>query len=223
MLPLFPLGLVHFPGVALPLHVFEGRYRTLVADLLALPAAQREFGIIAIREGREVGTDGISALYDVGCATVLHEADRHDDGRYDLLTAGTRTFRVLELLPPDDDRPYFAAHVRWLTEPEPDADAVGGLDRAVREALTTYLDALCAASGSPTPEIDLPADPRDLAHLVGATILLDLPDRQDLLEQVDTPARLRRELSVLRRETGVLTHLQAVPAPELARTPNAPN
>jgi Lon protease-like protein len=223
MLPLFPLGLVHFPGVVLPLHVFEGRYRTLVADLLALPEDQREFGIIAIREGREVGADGITALYDVGCATVLREADRQDDGRYDLLTVGTRAFRVLELLPPDDDRPYFAADVSWLTEDEPEPDAVASLDRAVREALADYLDALCTASGSPPPELDLPQDPRDLAHLVGAIVLLDLPDRQDLLERLDTRARLRRELSLLRRETGLLTHLQAVPAPDLVRTPYVEN
>lgn len=221
MLPLFPLGLVHFPGVVLPLHVFEQRYRTLVTDLLALPEDEREFGVIAIREGREVGTDGVTALYDVGCATVLREAERHDDGRYDVLTVGTRTFRVLELLPPDEGRPYFAAHVSWLPEDEPSSS--GQLEDAVREALTAYLDALCEASGAPPADIDLPDDPSDLAYLIAATILLDLPDRQDLLDQIDTPARLRRELSVLRRETGLLRHLQAVPAPDLVRTPNAPN
>ena len=221
MLALFPLGMVHFPGVVLPLHVFEERYRTLVADLLTLPEDEREFGVIAIREGREVGTDGVTALYDVGCATVLREAERHDDGRYDLLTVGTRPFRVLALFPPDDDRPYFSADVAWLAEDEP--SGAGSLHVAVRAALTDYLDALCTASGAPPAQIDLPDDPSDLAHLIGATILLDLPDRQDLLDQVDTPARLRRELSVLRRETGLLIHLQAVPAPDLVRTPNVPN
>lgn len=221
MLPLFPLGMVHFPGVVLPLHVFEQRYRTLVSDLLALPEDQREFGVIAIREGREVGVDGVTALYDVGCATVLREAERHDDGRYDLLTVGTRAFRVLELLAPDEERPYFAAHVSWLTED--DAQASGPLGAAVRVALTAYLEALCEASGAPPAELDLPEDPSELAALIGATILLDLPDRQDLLEQADTSARLRRELSVLRRETGLLTHLQAVPAPDLVRTPYVEN
>lgn len=221
MLPLFPLGMVQFPGVVLPLHVFEGRYRTLVADLLARPEDEREFGVIAIREGREVGSDGITALYDVGCATVLREAERHDDGRYDIVTVGTRAFRVRELLTPDDDRPYFAAHVDWL--PEQDPDPLGALAQTVRDALTTYLEVLCEASASPPPEVDLPDDPADLAHLIGATMLLDLPDRQDLLEQAGTRARLRRELSVLRRETGLLVHLQAVPAPDLARTPVAAN
>jgi Lon protease-like protein len=66
-LPLFPLGTVLFPGVLLPLHVFEERYRSMVRDLLDAPAEERRFGVVAIREGREVGADGIRALHAVGC------------------------------------------------------------------------------------------------------------------------------------------------------------
>ncbi len=219
MLPLFPLGMVQFPGLVLPLHIFEERYRALVADLLARPADQREFGIIAIREGWEVGVDGVRALYDVGCATSLREAQRHDDGRYDIVTVGSRAFRIENLLDPTADRPYFAAEVTWLDDPCEDPAERSLIDSAVREALADYLVALCAATGAEVPELDLPSSSADLGHLVGATMLLDLPDRQDLLDQPDTLSRLRRELSVLRRETGFLAHLGAAPAPDLVRSP----
>ena len=69
-LPLFPLGTVLYPGLLLPLHIFEERYRQLVRDLQAGSQPQR-FGVIAIRKGRETGVDGISALYEIGCTRRL--------------------------------------------------------------------------------------------------------------------------------------------------------
>ena len=76
MLPLFPLSAVLFPGMRLPLHIFEERYRVLVTDLLAKPEPRR-FGVIAIRNGREVGADGVTALHEVGCvAAVPHGGNR---------------------------------------------------------------------------------------------------------------------------------------------------
>ena len=85
-LPLFPLGTVLFPGLVLPLHIFEPRYRTLVADLVALPESEpRRFGVVAIRAGREVGADGVRALHAVGCTAELRQVQRHEDGRYDIV------------------------------------------------------------------------------------------------------------------------------------------
>ena len=66
VIAVFPLGTVLVPGLVLPLHIFEPRYRTLIHDLLALPAPERGFGVVAIREGHEVGVDGARALADVG-------------------------------------------------------------------------------------------------------------------------------------------------------------
>ena len=66
MLPLFPLGAVLYPGMLLPLHIFEERYRQLVSDLLD-GAGPRRFGVIAIRKGRETGIDGVRSLYEIGC------------------------------------------------------------------------------------------------------------------------------------------------------------
>ena len=72
-LPLFPLGTVLFPGMLLPLNIFEERYRQLVRDLRAGPGPQR-FGVIAIRKGRETGADGVSALYGTGCVAAVRRA-----------------------------------------------------------------------------------------------------------------------------------------------------
>src|SRR6266487_6592811 len=81
------------PGLVLPLHIFEERYRQLVRDLLEGPEPQ-EFGVIAIRKGRETGVDGVSALYEIGCAAALRQVARHDDGRFDVVTVGTQRFRL---------------------------------------------------------------------------------------------------------------------------------
>ena len=220
MLPLFPLGTVLFPGLVLPLHVFEERYRQLVRDLLELPEDERQFGVIAIREGREVGTDGVRALFAVGCTAQVRQVQSHEDGRYDLVTVGSRLFRLRAL---HADRPYFTGEVDWLPDELGDKVGVQRLDASVREAFADYLAALGEASGQDIEAPELPDDPLVLGHLVAATTLLDLADRQDLLDQPDGRTRLRRELTVLRREAGFLRTLTAAPAPELTRTQVSPN
>ncbi|HMC71324.1 MAG TPA: LON peptidase substrate-binding domain-containing protein, partial [Mycobacteriales bacterium] len=97
-LPLFPLGTVLFPGVPLPLHIFEERYLTLVRELVALhEGASRRFGVVAIREGREVGADSVRAFYPVGCTAELRNVEEYDDGRFDIVTVGASRFVVHEL------------------------------------------------------------------------------------------------------------------------------
>ena len=220
-LPLFPLGLVLLPGLLLPLHVFEDRYRALVAELLDLPEDQRQFGVVAIRQGREVGPDGVRALHEVGCAAQLRRVTPYEDGRYDLVTSGTRRFRLRGLT---DGGPCLTGLVDWLPEEPGPAQEVALLDRAVRVAFADYLAALRDAAGEPVDEAaDLPADSLVLSYLVAATAVLDLEDRQRLLAAPDGVARLRAELALLRREVTLLRTLTATPAPELARSPVSPN
>src|ERR1700745_3464056 len=107
MLPLFPRGAVLYPGMLLPLHIFEERYRQLITDLLD-GAEPRRFGVIAIRKGRETGIDGGHSIYKVGCTATLPRVDRHDDGRFDIVTLGTQRFRLLRL---DQTRPYLQGEV----------------------------------------------------------------------------------------------------------------
>lgn len=215
-MPLFPLGLVLFPGLVLPLHVFEERYRVLVRELLELPEDERRFGVIAIRQGREVGADGVEALYDVGCVAHLRRAEAYEDGRYDLVTTGTARFR-LDVL--DESGPYLCGEVEVLPDEMGPAPEAPLLDRAVRAAFADYLTALSEASGEEIEVPELPDNPLVLGFLVAATTALDLDERQRLLALEDGGTRLRAELALLRREATLLRHLSAAPAPELARAP----
>src|ERR1700759_4514116 len=114
LMPLFPLSAVLFPGMRLPLHIFEERYRLLAAHLQAQPEPRR-FGVIAIRKGGEVGANGITALYDTGCVADVRQIAPHPDGRFDLGTVGAERFRLLRL---DDSRPYFQGEVELIEEEE---------------------------------------------------------------------------------------------------------
>lgn len=212
-IPLFPLGTVLFPGLLLPLHVFERRYRDLVRDLLTAPDEQRRFGVVAIREGREVGADGIRALYPVGCVARLRRVDPYDDGRFDIVSTGAQRFRLLSV---DTALPYLRAEVELLDEaPGEAADAAAA---GVRALFDVYRRAVGAQ-----PAEDLPTEPDVLSYLVAATMVLDLPDRQILLEQPDTTLRLRQELRLLRRETALLGLLPSLPGVELTRVAASPN
>jgi Lon protease-like protein len=211
---------VLFPGLVLPLHVFEDRYRRMVRELLELPEPERRFGVVAIRRGREVGADGVQALYDVGCVAHLRRADEHADGRFDVLSTGTARFALREL---DESGPYLVGAVDVLPDRIGDQDEAPLLDAAVRMAFRTYLAALARASQQPVPVPELPDSLLVLGYLVAATTALDLEERQRLLAQPDGTTRLRTELAVLRRETTLLTRLSAAPAPELAHGPSSPN
>lgn len=210
VIPLFPLGSVLVPGLVLPLHIFEPRYRQLVSDLETVDEDERGFGVIAIREGREVGVDGVRALFDVGTFASLREITALPDGRFDIVTVGARRFRVLELI---DGQPYAQARVEWLDEEE--GDASGPLALSVTARFQEYRDLLTDEED----DAELPDDPRVLSYLVGAAVVADLPTRQSFLEAPDDSARLREELAFLRREITLIQHVPSLPAVDLAREP----
>ena len=198
-LPLFPLGTVLFPGLVLPLHVFEERYRSLVRDLMAMPAGSpREIGVVAIRRGWEVDAGSPITLYEVGCTAQVREITEHDDGRFDLVTVGRQRFEIVEIV--SAETPYLQAEVRFLPEPEDDDGSADHLAPQTLAAFRTYLRLVRTESEDVTEQ--LPENPRVLSHLVAATARLALADRQRLLAAPDTATRLREELTLLRREVG---------------------
>ncbi|UWZ50024.1 LON peptidase substrate-binding domain-containing protein [Dactylosporangium matsuzakiense] len=229
-MPLFPLGTVLFPGLVLPLHVFEPRYRTLIQHLTELPAnLPREFGVIAIRRGWEVGRQSEAAdatitageslsLYEIGCAAEIRQITELPDGRFDLMTLGRRRFRLVGVA--RNDAPYLTGEVEWLPEPKGDPDREGELAAGVLSAYQDYLRAVRADEDGE----QLPDDPTVLSHLVAATASLTLEDRQSLLAEPDTQSRLKSERALLRRETALLGQVRAVPVSlgDLA-VPSSPN
>lgn len=213
-LPLFPLGLVLTPGMLLPMHIFEERYRQLVRDLLDVPAgAPHAIGIVAIRRGWEAG-DPTPDLHAIGCAAELRRVDPLPGGRFDLVTVGRRRFALRGV---DTSRSYLVGAVDFLPEPLGDRDRARWLAEQVTAGLTGYL----RRRGSAAPE--LPAEPLALSYAVVAAAPLDLPTQQALLEAPDAVSRLRAARALLGRELAILDRLGAVPAPELARVPRSVN
>jgi uncharacterized protein len=219
VLPLFPLGTVLYPGLVLPLHVFEERYRQLVADLLAR-AEPREFGVIAIRHGRETGADLANDLYDVGCIAVVRQAEPLEDGRYALVTVGSARFRLLGLT---GTALYLQGDVDTIEERTGDEAAALAAVPVVQQAFLGYLDALAEQRGVEFDIPELPDEPVLLSYLVAAAILADLPDKQRLLAAPDAATRLAASRDLLARETGMLRSLTSAPAPELRYSPYSPN
>lgn len=175
-LPLFPLGIVALPGEALPLHLFEDRYKDLGARCIA---EDREFGIVL------VDTDGPRT---VGCAVRVTEVlQEFDDGRLDILTRGTRPFRVIE---EHHRHPYASASVEFLDdETEPlDHDAAA----AVRQAYASLANQ--ATDHEVAPADLMAASSYDLA----ASVEFAPEAKQQLLESRSENARLHQLLSLLR-------------------------
>src|SRR6266566_5971321 len=207
-LPLFPLGTVLYPGLLLPLHVFEERYRRLVHDLLGGPEP-RAFGVIAIRKGRETGVDGVPALHEIGCTATLREVRQRQDGRFDLVTVGTQRFRLVELV---GSRPYLQAEVELLGEDTGEEPAAAAAAQTVQRGFLAYLDALAARGVAKVSVPDLPDEPVLLSYLVAASMIIDLPDKQILLAEPDALHRLTAERALLSRETTMLRSLRSAPA-----------
>jgi Lon protease-like protein len=222
MLPLFPLGTVLYPGMVLPLHIFEERYRQLVRDLLDRPEPRR-FGVIAIRKGRETGIDGVDglqSLYEIGCTATLRRVEQHDDGRFNVAAVGTQRFRLLDL---DQTRPYLQGRIEVLAGGEVDRAAAAPAVRAVQVAFRGYLDALTEWGGATVRVADLPDEAELLSFIVAAAMVIDLPERQALLAEPDTVRRLEVQRALLSRESAMLRRTTSRPAPDLRYTPYNPN
>jgi Lon protease-like protein len=218
-LPLFPLGAVLYPGMLLPLHIFEERYRQLIQDLLDGPEPRR-FGVIAIRKGRETGIDGVHSLYEIGCTATVRRVERHDDGRYDVVTVGTQRFRLREL---DETRPYLQGEVEMLADEPIDPASAEPAVRVIQATFREYLDALTEWGGATVRIEDLPDEPVLLSFLVAAAMVIDLPERQALLAESGTLRRMALERAMLSRETAMLRTTTSRPAPDLRHTPYSPN
>jgi Lon protease-like protein len=238
-LPLFPLGSVLYPGLVLPLHIFEERYRQLVADLLAGPEP-RQFGVIAIRHGRETGISGVSELYATGCTAVLQRVERHDDGQYDLVTVGAERFKLLGLRDAVDETGpdltdagngsetgkqghYLSGDVQLLPDEVGDEAEAAVVLPAVQRAFRSYLGLLAERGGAQITIPELPDEPMLMSYLVAAAVVADLPEKQQLLEEPDALRRLVAERRLLSREMQMLRALTATPAPDLRYAPYSQN
>jgi ATP-dependent Lon protease len=194
------------PGIALPLHVFEDRYRALVRHCLETTSP---FGVVLIREGREVGAGAIS-FSGVGTIAEIRDAGRQDDGKFDLLVVGTRRFGIRRVL--EGQAPYLVADVGILDETVGDPALAQQLAMSATRRFVTYLELLQPRSGETSEDIDVrvevetEADDDDVedeqpeADEDGESLAAD--------DDADPPPRRRRRVLIPDDPT-VLSHLLA--------------
>ncbi len=220
-MPIFPLNAVVFPGVTVPLHVFEDRYRALVHHLLTISAKpDRLFGIVAIREGYEVGTHGVASVHRVGCVVQMTSVEPYPDGRFDIEVVGRRRLRMDGL---DTSGPFLVGDVETVDEP-PDTSAAAVQQASLaRETFEQYRRQLSDLRGDDVLDGDLPRDPEYLSYSLAATCLLTLRERQELLESPTATERLAMLRHALHEEMRAMTAIPSLPATEVARTAWSPN
>jgi Lon protease-like protein len=220
-LPIFPLNTVMFPGVSVPLHVFEDRYRALVHHLLSISdKSMRLFGIVAIREGYEVGQHGVQSVHRVGCVVQMTSVEPYEDGRFDIEVVGRQRLRLDGL---DTSREYLVGDVEVL--PEKQKQQPAALEEAVRamDTFEEYRRRLSELRGDDVLDGDLPRDPEYLSYSLAATCLLTLQERQALLEADTALDRLAMLRLAMREEMRAMRAIPSLPATEVARTSWSPN
>jgi Lon protease-like protein len=195
--PLFPLpNVVLFPGVFLPLHIFEPRYRAMTDAALA---DDRLIGMVLLKPGFEAEYEGRPAIYGVGCTGLITHAERLGDGRFNIVLQGLERFRLRE---EDDSKPYRVGVIDRLA-----GDTVTGTDivrlRELRQRIEHLLTPLVERAGS---ELNVPASMTDVDVVHALAQYLDLApiEKQALLEcdTVLTRAAALADLLEMKAMTG---------------------
>lgn len=195
-LPLFPLSLVLFPGMTLPLHIFEERYKRMIGLCLR---ENYDFGVVLA--GAPLAVPGRYVTYPVGTTAHITGATRFPDGAMNLITTGERRFRIHSL---DWEMEYCLARVEWLTEPASDATLLR--DQATRR-WNAFRRQIATMTEAEFGTVDVPTDPTGASYELAASLPVDTVDKQRLLEATDTTTRLREIVRLINREYGLLRYL----------------
>lgn len=190
-LPLFPLNVVLFPGMVLPLHIFEPRYRLMVTE------CQREhkpFGVVLARSESEHMQE---EPYLVGTMAEIRELDELEDGRFNIIAIGLQRFRILSQ---HRERPYLSGLVELYEDVSESEQKLGVAAKQAGDLFNTYLRMLFDAAGKKTMQVDLPTVPEELSHFIAYLLDMEAEQKQQLLEFTSTLQRLQEEIIVLRRE-----------------------
>jgi Lon protease-like protein len=188
-IPIFPLpDVMLFPNVSRPLHIFEPRYRAMMADALK---GDRIIGMVLLRPGYDADYEGRPPIYPIGCAGVITDVEQLPDGRYAIVLRGLVKFRVTS---EDQSRAYRLARVEAIPEMPDDKESAALRKQRPR------LEALLAASiapGSEPPPPELPDE--DLVNGLAQYLAIDPIDRQALLELEGVLSRSQRLIDLLEK------------------------
>jgi Lon protease-like protein len=187
-LRLFPLNTVLFPGMRLPLHIFEDRYKVMIRECIEEDAP---FGIVLIKSGEEVADT--PEPYDVGTTARILQVQYLDDGRMNIFTTGHQRFRIVAITTTE---PYLRAEVTLLDQ-QPAADSAWFALPRARQVFDDYLKTYFAIADQWVREVYVPDDPADAADYIAARCDVPPEAKQQWLEELDPEARLRAELTLI--------------------------
>lgn len=200
-LPLFPLNSVLFPGMPLPLRIFEERYKLMIGTCLV---TDRTFGVSLIKEGNEVG--GPALPFEIGTTARIVEVERLPDGQMNLVAVGVCRYRLLRIV---EQEPYLVGRVAQLVTPNESVDPE--LTKNVAERFQTFARAVRSGKSDAVGDLDLSNDPELLSFQIAAALASGARLRQELLELDSPTKRLRRLQAIIRREHDTFRLLARTP------------
>jgi len=190
-LPVFPLPVVLFPSVPLPLHIFEPRYRQMLLDIRV---TNNLFGVSYFDPS--TATNAVPPVGHVGCVAEVTETQSFADGRSNILTLGVVRYRIESYV--ERDEPYLVAQLSYFEDNEEDEDALVGPTKEVAEAFTRIAQAVRTINDERTSLPDISdTEPQRLSFLVAAAMEIEADVKQELLEMRSTFERLERLRSML--------------------------
>lgn len=207
-LPLFPLNTVLFPGMTLPLHIFEQRYREMVNLCLH---TRQPFGVALIQSGSEVGAP--AKPHPIGTYGSISRVERLSDGRMNIEVVGHERFRVLEL---HHDQAYLTGTVERFPLQETGEPAAAACARRLAPWISRYLKLLGQAADLKLDQQAMPARPAALAYLGAIILQVPMPEKQALLNCASAQAMLEREHRLYRREISLVRAMLAAPPAQQA-------
>lgn len=179
-LALFPLNLVLFPGMELPLHIFEERYKDMIGECLEQDVP---FGVVLIKEGLEVGAPADPER--IGTATRILRSEILDQGRMNIVTKGERRFEIEEII---QRVPHVVGRVRFLVELE--GEGCAELIPQINDEYVNLVKNLTALTGGYTSRVEIPEDPIELSYAIAGNLNLEPHLRQSLLVTETAATRL---------------------------------
>src|SRR5574341_320549 len=198
-LPLFPLHTVLFPGMVLPLNIFEPRYKMMIGECLR---ENKPFGVVLIKEGAEVG--GPATTYEVGTSAYVTQVEKLEDDRMNIQTVGYQRFKIHEVR---TDRPYLVGLVEDSPIPGDDDPELNQIAAELAPRLKLYLETLKKLGALNLSFDKIPEDGRTLAFLTAILLPISTQEKQALLESETLAALLKRQLVLLKREMALLNHM----------------
>lgn len=212
-LRLFPLNSVLFPGAVLNLHVFEPRYKQMIAECVK---SGESFGVALIADGAEAGDPNVTP-HAIGSIAEIVDVQELPFGRYFISTIGRERFRIRAVV---SREPYLTVEADMLDEDAASDAEIETLSARVRDLFAQYIAMSIEFSGQET-SVELPGDAQGTAYLVGDSLQVSESIKQRLLELVDTRARLRSEYDFLARLLPQLRSLLEHRRTEIASRPSS--